>query len=156
MAFFRFPKKATLLFAGGLAVALFFALLSGRSSFGLAFGDALVVEAVILFAWAWFAYLRRDGIRILPPSRRASPPESWKDRVPVPGSAPLPSRSIPGPEGPGSEGYARLSEAEESLRAKIMGKDNQKNVKAGMQAETVAAAALLFLAGLLFEFVLPF
>jgi hypothetical protein len=156
MALFRSPKKTALRVAGGLAAALPFALVSGRSSFGLALGDALVAEAVILFAWLWFAYLRRDGIRILPPSRRASPPESWKDRIPAPGSAPLPSRSIPGPDGPGSEEYARLSEAEESLRARIIGRDEEKKVQSDRKAETVAAAILLFIAGLLLEFVLPF
>ncbi len=156
MAFPPILKKAAALSAGGLAAALGFALLSGRPSFGLAFGDALMVESFILISWAWFGYLRKDGIRIFPSSRQRSAPESWKDRIPIPGSPPLPARSMPGPEGPGSEDYARLTEAEDALRTKILGQDEEKKTQTGRGRATVAAAILLFLVGLLFEFALPF
>ncbi len=140
------------------------ALLRSGPSFSLALGDALIIEAIALFGIAWVGYLKKDGVRFLPPGKslRAGPAESWKDRVPSPGEIPSPPRTIPGPEGPDNADYQRLAAAEERLRKKIMGAETESEgekktaaTDAGFVRSAALAGALLFVLGLCFEYLIP-
>ncbi|MDD3820089.1 MAG: hypothetical protein PHT01_01935, partial [Spirochaetales bacterium] len=52
------------------AAALAFALLRKNDSLLVALGDALVVESLFCFGMSWVGYLKKDGIRIVPPKKR--------------------------------------------------------------------------------------
>lgn len=131
-------------------------------AWSVAFGDALLVEAGLSFTLAWFAYLKKDGIRIAPRRRGAAGPESWKDRVPGLGDAPSPPMPMPGPEGPQGKDYERLAAAEEALRRKILGepgdapdKDRHTLRGGGAAASLIAAGGVLLVLALLFEYAIP-
>jgi hypothetical protein len=116
----RLPLWSALCLAG-VAVGCGAAALWRGKSFTSACGDVLGMESLVLLALAWLGYLRKDGVRLLHPRPRESPAESWKDRIPGLGGAPLPSRPLPGPKGPEDPEYARLAEAEDRLRKRILG-----------------------------------
>lgn len=121
----RRPFPPSLALAGiGLGVAALAAALGDAASWSVAFGDALLVEAGICLALAWFAYLRKDGVRIAPRKREAAASASWKERVPGIGEVPPPPMPMPSPEGPQGADYERLAAAEESLRRKILGESD--------------------------------
>jgi hypothetical protein len=161
-------------FGGGAALlgicvasALAFALLRKADSFFLALGDAFIIEALFCLSLAWLGYLKKDGIRILPPRKNsdAEKAESWKDRVPQLGKEPPAPAPLPGPEGPGSADYARLAEAENRLRRRILtgeesledsGSDRGKRQAGRGNSRTLLlAAAVLFMLGVFFEYALP-
>jgi len=127
-----------------------------EGSLSLAFGDALLLEALLMFGIAWIGYLRKDGIRILPPrkSPRGDTAESWKDRIPGLGEPPLPPQPVPGPEGPESPGYQRLAAAEQELRKRIMGGETAGRSRGHAGAAALSGLILLILA-LCFEYLVP-
>ncbi len=149
------------------AAALVFALLRKTDSFILALGDAFLVEALICLGLSWVGYLKRDGIRIFPSKKRGADvqPESWKDRIPQLGQEPPSPSPLPGPGGPESPDYRRLVEAENRLRQRILGVDENPGVsdsdvqeRNGAKKNSLSlllAGVFLFLLGLLFEYVLP-
>jgi len=123
----RFDLGACAVLLGICAIgALIFALVKKSDSFFIALGDAFIVEALFCFALAWVGYLKKDGIRILPPKKNgnAEKPESWKDRVPRMDQEPPSFSPLPGPEGPGSAEYNKLVEAEAKLRHRILYGEN--------------------------------
>lgn len=163
-----FPLFLSLAGAAIAAAALLAAF--GRStSWSIAFGDTLLVEAGLSFALSWFAYLKRDGIRIAPRRRGAAKPaESWKDRVPGMDEEPSSPLPMPGREGPQGEAYERLASAEEALRRKILGDGDDAN-GAGAAADKgprampgggammnfLVAGGILLVLALFFEYVAP-
>ncbi|MCE1196100.1 hypothetical protein LWX53_06340 [bacterium] len=168
----RRPFPLPLALAGAaLVAAALAAALGGAASWSIAFGDALLVEAGLCFALAWFAYLKKDGLRILPRRRGARSSESWKDRVPGLDEAPAPPLPMPGPEGPRGEEYERLASAEKALRRKILGGDGdgvdggeaggaadegrRAEPKGGAAASFLAAGGILLVLALLFEYLIP-
>ena len=165
-----FPLSVALAGAALVAAALA-AALKRAASWSIAFGDALLVEAGLCLALAWFAYLKKDGLRLLPRKRGARSSESWKDRVPGLDEEPPAPLPMPGPEGPQGEDYERLAAAEEALRRKILdgagsssgAGDAGDMADAGRQAAPSGSAAASFLAtggillalALLFEYLVP-
>jgi len=149
------------------AAALAFALLRKNDSLLVALGDALVVESLFCFGLSWVGYLKKDGIRIVPPKKRGGTehPESWKDRVPQLDREPPSPSPIPGPAGPESADYLRLVEAEKKLRRRILGVDENPGIKESVAPERRSskrnspslpiAGVVLFLLGLFFEYILP-
>ena len=152
----RRPFQLSLALSGAaVGIAALATALRRGSSWSVAFGDALLVEAGLCFALAWFAYLKKDGIRIAPRKRGAASPESWKDRVPGLGEAPSPPMPMPGPEGPQGEDYERLAAAEEALRRKILGEDRQAPAKGDAISSFIASGGVLLVLALLFEYAIP-
>ena len=159
----RRPFPLWIALAGGATgVAALTTAFRGAPNWSVAFGDALLVEAGLCFTLAWFAYLKRDGIRIAPRKRGAAAPESWKDRVPGLGKDPAPPMPMPGPEGPQGEDYERLAAAEEALRRKILGDtgdapDKYRRASPGgaATASFIAAGGALLVLALLFEYAIP-
>jgi hypothetical protein len=168
----------------GLGVAALATALGGAASWSIALGDTLLVEAGLCLALAWFAYLRKDGVRIAPRRRGAAASSSWRDRVPGMDETPSPPMPMPGPEGPRGADYERLAAAEESLRRKILGDADgtdgtgeagaangtfseaagksiaagggwRFNAKRGATASFLAAGGILLVLALLFEYAVP-
>jgi len=146
--------------AAGIVVAC----LKRSASFSIAFGDTLMIGAFAMFGLSWVGYLKKDGIRFIPPrkSSDARPPESWTDRVPSLGEAPSPPPPIPGADGPDSENYQRLTEAENRLREKILGRGVEGDEKAtsssknqGFAKSGAAAGLMLMILALCFEYLIP-
>lgn len=144
----------------GLAASILFALLVPDRSFFPAFSDGLMIAGTFILAIAWLLHLKQDGVRVFPPRapKSASSVPSWQDRVPEPGKAPPEPAPLPGPEGPDSQAYARLSEAEARLREKISGTDGGEEKKNKDQArksvQQLAFSGLaLFALSLLFQYV---
>lgn len=149
-------------------VGLIFAFFRKTGAFSLAFGDSLMIEAIVLFGLAWVGYLKKDGIRFFPPRKfsGASAPESWKDRIPSLGEVPSPPHTIPGNKGPDSAEYQRLALAENELRKKILGMDQDEKKlteasakSAGTSPDFTRSAALsgllLLILALCFEYLFP-
>lgn len=163
-----FPLSLALASAAIGAAALVAAF--GRAAnWSIAFGDTLLVEAGLSFALSWFAYLKKDGVRIAPRKRgTAKPVESWRDRVSGMGEEPFPPLPMPGREGPRGEEYERLAAAEEALRRKILGDSGDadgvggaanKGQRAvpggGATMNFLAAGGMLLALALIFEYVVP-
>ena len=149
------------------AIGTVSALLRRETGFSIALGDALVIESLVLLGLAWVGYLKKDGIRIWPKkSTVASMAESWKDRVPALGEAPIPPPPLPGDDGPDSPEYQRLAAAETSLRKRIIGGDSEsgrgndegdagdRRTPAYVRSAALAGSILLVL-GLCFEYIVP-
>lgn len=159
-----FPLSITLASAA-IGAAVLVTAFWHAARWSVAFGDALLIEAGLCFALAWFAYLKKDGIRILPRKRGASASESWKDRVPGVGEEPSPPSPMPSPEGPRGEEYERLAEAEEALRRKILGevddaggsvgREGRMTPSGGATANLLAAGGILLALALAFEYLVP-
>jgi hypothetical protein len=151
----------------GCAIGMASALLRRETGFSIALGDALVIEAIVLFGVAWIGYLKKDGIRFWPrKSVGAGTTQSWKDRVPALGEMPIPPLPPPGDEGPDSPEYQRLAAAEAELRKRIIGGDSEndrENDKIGAvdrrapaYARSAAlAGSILLILGLCFEYIVP-
>ncbi len=149
------------------AAALAFALFRKADSFILTLGDAFIVEALVCFGLAWIGYLKKDGVRVFPPKKneQGERPESWKDRIPQLGQEPPSPSPIPGPAGPGSAEYNRLVEAEDKLRRRILGADENPDITVsgqggrihplGSSQALLLAGAVLLLLGIVFEYALP-
>ncbi|HWR12368.1 MAG TPA: hypothetical protein VN445_11130 [Rectinemataceae bacterium] len=134
------------------------------ASFSIAFGDALMIGATAMFGLAWFGYLKKDGVRVFPPKKSAGAKgaESWADRVPGLGDPPFPPPPAPGPEGPDSEAYKRLADAEERLRKKIVGFDREEKKAEGIPTKnqdftksTALSGFFLLILALCFEYCIP-
>ncbi len=166
----RHPFPLSLSLAGAaIAAAALFAAFRRATSWSIAFGDTLLIEAGLSFALSWFAYLKRDGIRIAPRRRGAArPAESWKDRVPGMDEEPSSPLPMPGREGPQGEAYERLAAAEEALRRKILGdggdangsgaaadKSQRATPGGGATTNFLAAGGILLALALFFEYVAP-
>jgi hypothetical protein len=146
----------------GVAVSALFALLVPDRHFLPAFADGLMIAGASLLAISWIMHLRLDGVRVLPPRAPKAPGSvsTWKDRMPEPGKAPPEPAPLPGPEGPESEAYLRLHEAESKLREKILGGDsvNDKNDKAQARKNAIGIALpgfILFVLSLVFQYIVP-
>lgn len=146
------------------AVGIVAAYLKRTANFSIAFGDALMIGAFAMFGLSWVGYLKKDGIRFIPPrkSSDAKTAESWVDRVPSLGEAPSPPPPIPGAEGPDSGDYQRLAEVENRLREKILGRDPEGDEKAtsssknqGFAKSSAASGLMLMILALCFEYLLP-
>jgi len=140
------------------------AALADTGHFSVALGDVLLIEAFAMFGLAWVGYLKKDGIRFFQPRKmsRATTAESWKDRVPSLGDTPSPPHTLPGKEGPSSAEYQRLSAAEQTLRKKLMGVNDEgasareEDVRRShFIRDTLLSALLLFLLALAFEYIVP-
>lgn len=160
------PIAISLKLAGAALVVAVLALSLGRSSnWSVALGDTLLVEAGLFFVLAWFTYLKKDGLRILPKKRGAAIPSSWGDRVPNLDETPSPTMPMPGPEGPQGEEYRRLAAAEEALRRRIIGEgdgsvemiDKERNARgnSGVTIDFLAAGGFSLALALLFEYLVP-
>lgn len=169
----RRPFPLSLSLAGAaIAAAALLSAFGRTTNWSVAFGDTLLVEAGLSFALSWFAYLKRDGVRIAPRRRgSAKPAESWKDRVPGMDEEPSSPLPMPGREGPQGEAYERLAAAEEALRRKILGGPGEsgdangagdaagKRPRAmpggGAAMNFLAAGGILLALALFFEYVAP-
>ena len=158
-----FPLPLILVFFSCLLGAAVAALMN-TGHFSMALGDALLVEALIMFGLAWVGYLKKDGIRFLQPRKmnRAAAAESWKDRVPNLGDLPSPPQPLPGKEGPSSAEYQRLSKAEQELRKKLMGikgegdsTQEEPPQRSHFIRDALLSALMLFSLALVFEYVVP-
>jgi len=145
-------------------VAVITAYFKDNGNFNLAFGDTLIIEALVMFGIAWVGHLKKDGIRFFPPGKsvNAKAAESWKDRVPSLGKAPHPMPSIPGADGPDAADYKRLIVAEDQLRKKILGigtngtktiEDTAKGT--GFIKSAVFSGFILLILALCFEYLVP-
>lgn len=165
----RRPFPLSLALAGAaIGAAALVAAFGKDASRSIAFGDTLLVEAGLSFALSWFAYLKKDGVRIAPRKRVAAKHvESWRDRVSGMGEEPFPPLPMPGREGPRGEEYERLAAAEEALRRKILGdsgdadggggahKGRRVVPGGGATMDFLAAGGILLVLALIFEYVAP-
>jgi len=146
----------------GVSISALFGLFMPDRHFPSAFADGLMIAGASLLGVAWLMHLRRDGVRVLPPRAQKAPGSvsTWRDRIPEPGKAPPEPAPLPGPEGPESEAYLRLDEAESRLRERILGSDlgSNKNdkIQAGKKSGSVAISGLvLFAFSLVLQYLLP-
>jgi len=153
------------------AVGIGSALLRRETGFSIALGDALMIEAIVLLGIGWVGYLKKDGIRFWPRKPASTgAAESWKDRVPSVGEAPLTPPPLPGYEGPDSPEYQRLVEAEAALRKRIIGGGRENDGESDRENGEGAAAdrripsyfrsaalagSVLLVLGLFFEYIVP-
>lgn len=140
------------LIAGISASALFGILVPDRH-FPAAFADGLMVAGASLLAIAWLLHLRADGLRILPT-------RGVKAKIPEPGAAPLPVPPLPGADGPESEAYLKLEEAERKLRDRIAGADSgsDKESRVLMRKSSLRMAVsggILFVLSLVLQYAAP-
>ena len=146
-------------------LALVIAYFRDTGNIGVAFGDGLLIEALVLFGVAWVGYLKKDGIRVMPAKKSDGirTAESWRDRVPSLGEPPAPAMPLPGAEGPENAEYRRLAEVEEKLRRKILegrqteeGQKEGKRRSSGYGRSAVISGIVLLVLALCFEYLLPF
>ena len=158
-----FPLSLSLILLACI-LALAVAYFRDTDNIGVAFGDGLMIEALVLFGIAWTGYLKRDGIGVMPAKKSdgSKTAESWQDRVPAVGASPAPTMPLPGIEGPGNAEYRRLAEAEEKLRRRILegsqNEDGQKEGKrwvSGYGRSAVISGTFLLVLALCFEYLLP-
>lgn len=152
----RSAAASAAIYAGvaGLVCALLSLLPRDGKYFSLRFGELLLIASVVYFGFAWLGYLRRDGLLLKAPGRGSNKKEQtgpdWADRIPALGNPPSPVASIPGPEGPDTEEYRALVEAEEKLRARIRGEAEGQDIDAKQPTKVAAniKSAPLALAGI--------
>jgi len=140
------------LIAGISASALFGILVPDRH-FQAAFADGLMVAGASLLGIAWLLYLRADGLRVLP-ARDA------KAKMPEPGAAPSHVPPLPGADGPGSEAYMKLEEAERKLRDRIAGADSGSGKGSRVLARKsslriAVSGGILFVLSLVLQYAAP-
>jgi hypothetical protein len=145
-------------------VGIVAAYLKRSANFSIALGDSLLTGAFVMFGLSWIGYLKKDGLRFIPPrkSSDSKTPESWADRVPSLGEAPSPSPPIPGAEGPDSDDYRRLADAESRLREKILGREPEGDEGAasssknrGIAKSGALSGLMLLILALCFEYLIP-
>jgi hypothetical protein len=129
----------------------------------LAFGALLMIESILAFAFAWITYLRLDGVRFFQGIARSRGGTRWSDRIPRLGDSPPSPPPIPDADGPESESYRRLEQAELALKKRISegyeeepnnGLDKKNNAKK-LALSSFLAGLFLLLLSLLFQYVLP-
>jgi len=159
------PLPLSLILTGFICVVgIVAAYLRRTANFSVAFGDTLMIGAFAMFGLSWVGYLKKDGVRFVPPKKSsdAKAPESWADRVPSLGKAPSPPPPIPGAEGPNSDDYQHLADAENRLREKILGREPEGDEKAAYSAKnrdfmksSAISGLMLMILALCFEYLIP-
>jgi hypothetical protein len=157
------PFSLFLMLLGCLA-GIFMAYLRREGNFILAFGDTLMIEALVMFGVAWVGYLKKDGIHVFQPrkSMKARTAESWKDRIPSLGEIPSAPQPMPEAEGPESADYQRVATAEDTLRKRIMGeslegdeRDESTTKRQDFAGSAALAGLFLLILALVFEYIVP-
>ncbi len=137
----------------GISVSALFGVFMPDRRFLPGFADGLMVAGASLLAIAWLLHLRADGLWIVP--RR-----SKEERLPEPGNAPTPIPPLPGADGPGSEAYKKLEEAERKLRERIAGADSGSETESRDLARKssfriVVSGGTLFVLSLVLQYLVP-
>jgi len=174
---------ALVLFVLGDGLTAFYSSIQSTYPFTMAFGNVSMLIGLVFLAAGWVMHLKNDGVRFFSHRNRGQekPPESWAERTQGVGAPPAAPYPIP-PDGmsPQSPEYERLAQAELELRRRMMGtsdpydetlgeipnqdlrdvkvpdqESRAKKAHAGPVGSLVLAGILLFVVGLVFQYLVP-